>query len=133
MTDTKPTLPELIDYQQRKLQDNPPNPVVTLINSTILDSLKELQNIKSQPVEPDEVTLLKMRVDYWENEAKRYAVNAEYWRERAEKAEASNKRLLELLKALLGALKHPVSPTQKQWDAIGVVSNNILRVIKECK
>ena len=25
---------------------------------------------------------------YWENEAKRYAGNAEYWRERAEKAEA---------------------------------------------
>ena len=45
---------------------------------------------KEQPVlvEPDEVTLLKMRVDYWENEAKRYAVNAEYWRERAEAAES---------------------------------------------
>ena len=46
--------------------------------------------------------------------------------ELAEKAEAENKQLVELLKTLLGALKHPVPPTQKQWDAIGVVSDNIL-------
>jgi hypothetical protein len=46
--------------------------------------------------------------------------------DRADKAEERNKQLVELLKALLGALKHPVPPTQKQWDAIGVVSDNIL-------
>jgi hypothetical protein len=47
--------------------------------------------------------------------------------EKLTKAEACNKQLVELLKELLGALKHPVPPTQKQWDAIGVVSDNILR------
>ena len=51
------------------------------------------------------------------------------WQKRAEKAEERNKQLVELLKALLGALKHPVPPTQKQWDAIGVVSDNILREV----
>ena len=55
MTDTKPTLPELIEHQQSLCENNPPNPVVYILTKEILASLKELQNIKSQPVpvEPD--------------------------------------------------------------------------------
>jgi len=45
-------------------------------------SLEELKRIKSVqvPDEPDD--------SYWKNEAKRYAGNADYWRDRAEAAEA---------------------------------------------
>ena len=133
----------------------------------ILDSLKELQNIKSQPVpvEPYKITVMRtyseqhgevlayidslqsaLQVAQKEYSDCQAALKDERYchgetiaslertaseqiqaaHTRAEKADERNKRLVELLKALLGALKHPVSPTQKQWDAIGVVSNNIL-------
>ena len=114
---------------------------------------RELAAIKSQPVpvEADVVKLLSEQ-DYEYNRKtnaliKRHAkqidslqsalqvaqqeleVQMVGWsdcEEKLTKAEERNKRLVELLKALLGALKHPVPPTQKQWDAIGVVSDNIL-------
>lgn len=58
---TKPTLEEQIEYQQRKLQDNQVNPVVTLMNSAILASLKELAAIKSQPVPVEPESVKRMR------------------------------------------------------------------------
>ena len=54
MTDTKLTLEEQIEYQQRKLQDNQVNPVVTLMNSAIIASLKELAALRGRLMEPDE-------------------------------------------------------------------------------
>jgi hypothetical protein len=163
MTDTKPTIEEQIEAIEFAIKDafDYDESDITIPRDdvdAILASLKELAAIKSQPVpvEPDYWNKLA-KEHYWENEAKRYAGNSEYWRERAEKAEADhkaaeqnvsdlmaeiaqtgallmkaeaeNKQLVELLKALLGALKHPVPPTQKQWDAIGVVSDNILREV----
>ena len=50
-------------------------------------------------------------------------------REERKKVEERNKRMVELLKAFLGALKHPVPPTQKQWDAIGNLSSELLREV----
>lgn len=86
MTDTKPTLEEQIEWAEVLIKCD------SGIAPAVLASLKELQSIKSQPVpvEPDYWNKLA-KEHYWENEAKRYAGNAEYWRDRAEKAEADHK------------------------------------------
>jgi hypothetical protein len=54
----------------------------THMPKSILASLEELKRIQAVqvPDEPDD--------SYWKNEAKRYAGNADYWRDRAEAAEA---------------------------------------------
>lgn len=46
MTDTKPTLPELIEYQQSLCENYQPNPVVYIIAKEILASLEELAETK---------------------------------------------------------------------------------------
>ena len=72
------SLDEQIAYAKSWYADNKFNEAI----------LATLQSIKSQPVpvEPDYWNKLA-KEHYWENEAKRYAGNAEYWRDRAEKAE----------------------------------------------
>ena len=85
MTDTKPT-----PRTDAVFKDCPVGgDVVDLLLKHARTLERELAAIKSQPVpvEPDYRNKLA-KEHYWENEAKRYAGNAEYWRERAEKAEA---------------------------------------------
>ena len=57
---------------------------------------------KPVPVEPDYWNKLG-KEHYWENEARRYAGNSDYWRERAEKAEAINRRMVEQYRDLVAA------------------------------
>jgi len=72
----------------------------------------EMTSIDEQIVWPDEPdTWEKLgKEHYWENEAKRYAGNADYWRERAEKAEQANRRMVELMK----------EPSEAMWSAVWV-------------
>jgi hypothetical protein len=150
MTDTKPTIEEQIAFEENIL------PIAAGgMHQAILASLKELAAIKSQPVpvEPYKITVMRtyseqhgevlayidsllsqlqvaqMERDGYLDLYRDCADLASDHIELAEKAMERNKHLVELLKALLGALKHPVPPTQKQWDAIGVVSDNILREV----
>ena len=39
--------------------------------------------------------------DYWEDEARRYCCNSQYWRERAEKAEAKVERLRSTMRSFI--------------------------------
>jgi len=48
--------------------------------------------------------------DNWQETARQYAGNSDYWRERAEKAEALNKRMVELMK----------EPSDGMWSAVWV-------------
>ena len=153
MTDTKP-IEGQIAYAQMLVNDG----LYPEYASAILASLKELQNIKSQPVpvEPEcpspehtqhiqfegcdcvvispetyeEITVyidsLQSALQVAQQERDEWECKSGQYMDERDKTKASNKRLVELLKALLGALKHPVPPSQKQWDAIGVVSDNIL-------
>ncbi|MFZ8974099.1 MAG: hypothetical protein ACO2ZD_08385 [Pseudomonadales bacterium] len=57
---------------------------------------------KPVPVEPDYWNKLG-KEHYWENEARRYAGNSDYWRERAEAAESLNRRMVELYRDLVVA------------------------------
>jgi hypothetical protein len=154
MTDTKPTLEDLMDYVDRELN------LADIEAQEIYTSLKELAAIKSQPVpvEPayirhlrallggkcadfydigsDNLKLILAHIDSLQSalqvaqqELEVQMVGWSDCEEKLTKAEERNKQLVELLKELLGALKHPVPPTQKQWDAIGVVSDNILREV----
>ena len=69
------------------------------------DEMRErLKRLDSQPVpvEPDYWNKLGME-HYWENEARRYAGNSDYWRERAEAAESLNRRMVELYRDLVVA------------------------------
>lgn len=81
MIDTKPTIEEQMLQAQRNVKSAAFYESNLDVEKAILASLKELSANKLA------------KEHYWENEAKRYAGNAEYWRERAEKAEADNQRL----------------------------------------
>jgi hypothetical protein len=141
MTDTKPTLEEQIEWADVLIKCD------SGIAPAVLASLKELAAIKSQPVpvEPEWVTELRTdkfpastdasllayidsllsQLQVAQQELEVQMVGWSDCEEKLTKAEERNKQLVELFKELLGALKHPVPPTQKQWDAIGVVSDNI--------
>lgn len=137
MTDTKPTLPELIEHQQSLCENYQPNPVVYIIAKEILASLKELAAIKSQPVpvEPDAIAQIRKITDptYFQEVAlgyidslqsalkvaqqerdehgKEWARSAEalvITVQRAEKAEASNKRMVDALQ--------PFAFFAEQWN-----------------